>query len=592
MPSARFQVDPRLATLLGEAYRSSEHALKELIDNAWDADATRVEISLPDPMSGNPIVVKDNGTGMTPRELESEYLVIASDRRSRKGEFTVGRHRSVKGRKGIGKFAGLMAADTMLIETTARGQLTRVRIRREDLQPGAGDLEQIDLPLEIVDSPPERSGTAITLSGLNQAFDAPTPDRLRPLLILEYGRQEDFELLVNGVALGVDDIPGRTFSHEAELASVGRASLRFTVSDGTKGLRQAGIAVRVTGKIIGRPTFFGLDDDEEIPPKLLKKLYGELIADGLAEDVTADWGAVIENSLAFATASRWAAQAMKQALSEVFANEVQLAKARRIHEIHRRLEHLPEHRRAFAETKIERVLTKFYGEREERIDTVVAVTLDAIEFDEYFAAVQAIEQAEESDLATFAQALQEFGLVDMANMADQAQKRLAVLDHLDRLLDNALTREADIHTALERNLWVFGSDYSTLSSNRTLRKIIERYTNQQFTGARATQRPDLLLTENVSGRHVLIEFKRPSLDITREHEAQATTYRDELRHHFENIEVVLVGRAQDSRSDSGYRPPGMTVLSYASVVSRARTELTWLIKQLGADTGRGLARSE
>ena len=53
------------------------------------------------------------------------------------------------------------------------------------------------------------------------------------------------------------------------------------------------------GKIVGRPSFFGLEDDEEIPPKLLKKVYGEIEADELVNCVTADWGAIIENSEAF-----------------------------------------------------------------------------------------------------------------------------------------------------------------------------------------------------------------------------------------------------------------------------------------------------
>ena len=39
----RFQVDSRLATLLSQEYPSSERALKELVDNAWDADAEHVE---------------------------------------------------------------------------------------------------------------------------------------------------------------------------------------------------------------------------------------------------------------------------------------------------------------------------------------------------------------------------------------------------------------------------------------------------------------------------------------------------------------------------------------------------------------------
>ncbi len=54
--SARFKVDPRLASLLGEGYRSSEEALKELVDNAWDADAEVVRVQLPHHVTPGSIV--------------------------------------------------------------------------------------------------------------------------------------------------------------------------------------------------------------------------------------------------------------------------------------------------------------------------------------------------------------------------------------------------------------------------------------------------------------------------------------------------------------------------------------------------------
>ena len=79
---ANFKVDPRLAKLLGESYRSTEQALKELVDNSWDADSTVVSITLPDPMTPNPIVIEDDGSGMTEQELRNEYRVVANDRRS------------------------------------------------------------------------------------------------------------------------------------------------------------------------------------------------------------------------------------------------------------------------------------------------------------------------------------------------------------------------------------------------------------------------------------------------------------------------------------------------------------------------------
>jgi len=122
MKNVAFQVDTRLAKLLSENYRSSEKAIKELVDNAWDADTEKVSVTLPEPMTKNPIVIHDNGSGMTEEELRREYLFIASDRRQRRGEYTAKKHRKVKGKKGIGKFAGLMAASAMKLETWARGK--------------------------------------------------------------------------------------------------------------------------------------------------------------------------------------------------------------------------------------------------------------------------------------------------------------------------------------------------------------------------------------------------------------------------------------------------------------------------------------
>lgn len=127
----RFHVDSRLATLLSQEYKSTERALKELVDNAWDADADRVSIQLPKPLSGDPIIIRDDGTGMTVEELRRHYLTIARDRRSARGERTVGKNRQVKGRKGIGKFAGFMAASVMTLETRTRGKLHRIALHMD-----------------------------------------------------------------------------------------------------------------------------------------------------------------------------------------------------------------------------------------------------------------------------------------------------------------------------------------------------------------------------------------------------------------------------------------------------------------------------
>jgi hypothetical protein len=289
---------------------------------------------------------------------------------------------------------------------------------------------------------------------------------------------------------------------------------------------------------------------------------------------------VIENSTAYAAVRGWASVALKRGISSVFANEVQLASARRVQENQRRLAELPEHKRQFAQQQVHRIVSRHYGEKEERVDAAVGVLFDALEYDEYWSVVRAIDLARHEDVRTFAAALDQFGLVDMAVMGAQARRRLEVLDRLDYLLLNPDTKEAEMHRALEHNLWVLGADYSMLSSNRSLRSMVEGWAGG-VSDDRAAKRPDLLLATDVTRRYVLIEFKRPSLFITRDHEAQAIAYRDDLRQRYDGITILLIGAGRAKGADTTFADPRLTVTSYAAIVSKARAELEWLLDQLG-----------
>lgn len=577
---ANFKVDPRLASLLGESYRSTELALKELVDNAWDADASRISINLPDAMTANPIVIEDDGCGMTEQEVRNEYLAVANDRRTRKGDRTTRLKRLVKGRKGIGKFAGLMVANVMEIHTTAHGKTIGVTISKADLLNAAGDLERIDLPMVVEPAAPGAGGTKVVLSGLNDRFAFPIPAKLKGLLMLEYGREEGFRIDVNGERLGLEDLPGEHFAKEETITDAGAIRLNFKVSEGPKLLKQPGIVIRVGGKMVGKPAFFGLEDDPEIPPKLLKKVYGEVEADSLADSVTADWGDIVENSKGFQALKPIIQSHLKTALEDVYSREISLQKARIQRQINLRLAELPEHRRQFAHAALEKVMKRFYGESEDKVQTVVSVVLDAFEKDEYWQILKEIDDAKGGDIETFASALEVFGLIDMAMMANQTQSRLKLLDHLDLLVRNSETLEKTIHNVIERNLWALGSEYSLIASNKTLAATIEEYTTRKFTGKRAAKRPDLFLAQNLRGGYLLIEFKRPSKSITRNDQNQAAKYRDDLEPRFGQIDILLLGKGRDSTALIQNDPPRLTVFGYESLLSTARTQLNWLLAEL------------
>lgn len=580
---ANFRVDPRLTRLLGENYRSTEHALKELVDNAWDADATVIAIDLPAPLTGMPIVVLDNGCGMTEHEVRFDYLAVANDRYSRKGERTAHLKRRVKGRKGIGKFAGLMVGNVMEVETIAHEKLTRVVISKNDLLGAPLDLERIDLPIATEPAEAGTSGTRVTLSELNQHFAFPVADKLKSLLMLEYGREQDVEIKVNGERLTLSDLPGEHFEQRESVAEAGDVHLSFKVSDNNTPLKQSGIAIRVGGKIVGKPSYFGLEDDPEIPPKLLKKVYGEVEADALSDSVTADWGDVIENSTAYQSLKPVIQGHVKRALEDVFKREVNLQRARIQREINLRLAEMPEHRRQFAKVALERVMKRFYGESDEKVETIASVVLDAFEKDDYWRVLQHVDESKERDVGEFASALEEFGLVDMALIANQAVSRLKLLDHLESLIRNPATLEKTVHGVIERNLWILGPDYSLIASNKTLARTIEEYADRKFSGDRADKRPDLFLGRCLRGSHLLIEFKRPSKEITRSDQNQAAEYRDDLERKFGQIDILLLGRGRNSNALPQNDAPRITVLAYEAIVSTARAHLDWLVTELKAE---------
>lgn len=579
--AANFQVDTRLAVLLGESYTSTERALKELVDNAWDADADNVWITLPGPMTTDPIIIRDDGSGMTEREVRQEYLFIANDRSSRKGTQTPHKKRQVRGRKGVGKFAGMSAAAVMELSTQVRGVRTSITVDRKALQEAGRDIERVPLPIQIENCPAEDHGTAIVLSQLDQNLHFPSPDKFRQILIRDYGREDGFLIHVNDKRLDIEDLGGTVTNHAASVEGVGTTNLRFAVTEDKARISGAGIVIRVQGKAVGRPTFFGLDEADDFPRSLLGKVYGEIEADGLAGDLTGDAAFIVENSIAYEKLREWAAPLIREQVSAVYSREMQLAQARLKQKINKRLATLPEYKREFAEAALNKLLRKYYGESEDRLETVVNVVLDALERDEYYDVLQRIDEAQHSDVAQFAEALDEFGLVDLAQIAQQAQQRLRFLDYIDRLALSPGTDELVMHKAIEQNLWLLGNDYGLLASNKSLKHIVSAALDQTYTGKRAAERPDLLLASNVLQQHVVIEFKKPSVTLEFDHYQQATKYRHELRRFLPStIEVYVIGGTLDANAIPASPEPSVKASTYGVIIANAKRQVEWLLREL------------
>lgn len=584
MKKISFLVDTRLAKLLSENYRSSEKAIKELVDNAWDADAESVSVTLPEPMTKNPIIVYDNGSGMTEEELCREYLSIASDRRKRRGDLTPIKRRKVKGKKGIGKFAGLMAANSMKLETWTRGKKCGILLNSSDFD-SVEDIEELPINLVIEDCKRNSHGTRITLSNLHQSLIFPNPDKFRQLLLQEYGREEAFEIEVNDKLIGIDDVQGNYSQHNANLPTVGDIKLEFTISNQKGKLKQSGISIRVGGKVVGKPDFFGLDVADDFPVKLLDKIYGEIEVDGLADHVTADGGALVENSELYEKVREHIQPIIREKVKEEYGREINLAQARLQKRINERLALLPEYKRQYADKAIKSILGRYYGEPESKVEPIVCVILDALERTDYRTVLDYIHEAKHSDIAKLAEVLAEFGLAEIAIVGEQAKSRLEFLDRFEQLCQEKETNEKLVHSALEKNLWVFGVQYSVFSSNKTLKRQVEEYLGKKYTGKRSSKRPDLMLSVSYAREYMLIEFKRPIHLLEHEDYQQATKYRNDFVP-FTNseIKVLLIGGKRGSDLPPFHnQEPNTSIMIFDEIISNSRNQLNWLLTELGGE---------
>ncbi|HEY9249529.1 MAG: ATP-binding protein [Opitutaceae bacterium] len=580
---AHFSVDPRVATILGENYSSSERALRELIDNAWDAESRSVRITLPAPMTADPIIIQDDGNGMKEQELRQEYLNIASPRISRKGDRTPNLNRLVKGRRGVGKFSGLILADEMEVITRAHGVQTRITISKTVLMAAGRDIELVPLPVEVDTCDKEQHGTTVVLKNLNPRLNFPQADKLREILAYDYGRESGVEIFINGDRVHRHEIQGTKFTKDYTLPDGKTATANWTVSEKPVAARNAGIILRAGEKAIGKPHHWGLEHEEQLTDRLRNRVVGEIKIGSETIELTAAGGDVIESDKNFEFLSQAIKEDVKASLSEVHTGEVNLAKARWTQLMKRRLEAVPEHRRAIAEDRLEKLISRSYqeGEKEERITILINLVLDALETDEYWTVCKEVEAAEKSDVFIFAQALDKFGLADLAFIGQQAERRRTYLDSLDKLATDAATTESQMHTALQHSLWIFGNEYSLMSSNRQLRSIVQDFTEKTYKGTDATDRPDLLLAANVEGRHLLVEFKRPSITVGRDAESQAIKYADTLSGQLGiSLDILIVGGLVDQKLQSDYSGRRTKFLSYRAVISNARTQLEWLLRQL------------
>lgn len=162
----------------------------EIIANAWDADATKVIVTLD--IDNDRIAVEDDGHGMCRTDVQQKFLAVGYSRRtSPTGDMSKSGRRRVMGRKGIGKLAMFSLARNITIVTKdSASEAVAFSIDVDDLLSKAQASDTVeDYPIQQIDVPADFTqahGTRIVLSQLNTKINK-TETYLRPRLARRFG---------------------------------------------------------------------------------------------------------------------------------------------------------------------------------------------------------------------------------------------------------------------------------------------------------------------------------------------------------------------------------------------------------------------
>lgn len=206
-------------------YSNTPAVISEVIANAWDADATRVEVTID--TDTNTITVADNGHGMDLNDINNRYLLVGYRRREKQGR-TTPKGRSPMGRKGIGKLslfsiakkitvysrkvesdtqAFLMDADAIrkTVEDQEDTASQRVDFKTPSYNPTPVDVDDVSLL--------GNSGTTVKISHLKKNLTNNSVAGLRKRIARRFGLlDEDFKIIVNEEPVGFSD---RDYFHKA-----------------------------------------------------------------------------------------------------------------------------------------------------------------------------------------------------------------------------------------------------------------------------------------------------------------------------------------------------------------------------------------
>jgi hypothetical protein len=579
-------------------YRGAVPSIAELIANSWDADATRVEVTIPFGVSldDQEIRVKDNGRGMTWEECLLHYLVVGRDRREQEGDHTKS-GRPVMGRKGLGKLAGFGIATLVEVRTVRDKWLTHFSMDFGEMTRGgkAALVENYEPNIIRDDAVEEPNGTEIILKHLILKRSIPEESFRRSMARRFAVLGSQFQVLINDVPLEKEEVSFQFRFPEHGVTSEdvpGLGAVTWWAGFTEKPIQvedARGIAIIVRGKMAQTPFFFDLSGGA-YGQHGMQYLTGEVTANQL--DAEQDFVATDRQSIVWTEPGpesllRWGQDKVRNLLREwanlrTESNEEKLKKTvNDLDEtIETRISRLPESEQKEARQVVYKLATiASITDEPDRARELLDLVLRAFEDSSFFALLRALNATDKTERDEVLKLVTELDVFETVKMAEVVRARVGVIQKFREMIDTDVPEKPDLQDFLYDHTWLIDPEWNVVEHEARLDTLlIKHFDLDPEADVNSDRRVDFFCI-GTRGRYLVVEVKRPSQPISEKQVVQIMRYVNHLRQQAPSTgnapnyyEGVLVGHhlTPDGRAwAESARKDGVTVRTWSELLDVA-----------------------
>jgi hypothetical protein len=535
---------------IGSIATKADVALTELIANAHDAGASKVQITIPSE-AGRYLTVEDNGIGLTSEQFESRWLKLRYDRRKHQGlfvELPEGnesiKNRRAFGRNGVGRHAGICFNDSYTVETWKDGELNVF-----DLTLSSGQQ-----PIKVLNhTTSTRDGHGSKIKVLVER-NLVSQDVISEIISARFLFNPEFKVYINGVRISLSKHPG--IVRETEINPVGNINLKLTLIDSsglsrTTGLH--GVAFWLGGRLLGNPSWSIQGEQIIDGRRSFAKRYTLIVqSDDMFDYVEADWSGFKSDFSAISIISKEISAFVKTCYLEF--SKTELAETRRyvINNQKEEIKSLPTLARKELYDFIDNILAENPDIKIELLELAFKAAINLEKSRSGISLLHKLTTASSNDLESLDLILEEWCIADALEILAEIDSRIKVIEAISRLSnDHSVDELHTLHPIIEKARWVFGPEFDTpeYASNRGLRKTMEivfqqKHKKESFINS--ARRPDIVVGENSSisslgleefdnqikktKKVLLIELKKGGFKIGRSEMDQAKHYVQDIWH--------------------------------------------------------------